>query len=102
MGCSTRDNVGVKAKVLRGEEEEERWGKLDPRLEVGAKLCKARRKQLGVRTGPRERILRLRGNMDWAVKPLRAWKLCSDPESHGGTTEVEGLVGADELVWVAA
>ena len=40
--------------------------------------------------------------MDGAVKLLRAWKLCSEPESNGGTPEVERLVRADELVWVAA
>ena len=71
-------------------------------MEVGVKLCKAQRKQPDVRPGPTGRILRLRGNMDRAVKLLRAWELCSEPESNGGTPEVERLVGADELVWVAA
>ena len=76
--------------------------KLDPRLEVGVKVCRARKKTAGCTAGPAERILRLRGNMDRAVKLLRAWKLCSEPESNGGTPEVERLVGADELVWAAA
>ena len=51
----------------------------------------ARKKAAGCMAGPAVRILRLRENMDGTVKLLRAWKLCSEPESNGGTPEVERL-----------
>ena len=70
--------------------------------EWASEIGKARKKTAGCTAGPVVRMLRLRGNMDGAVKPLTAWTLCSEPESIGGTPEVERLVGADELVWVAA
>ena len=85
--------------------------KLDPRLEVGVKVCRARKKTAGCTAGPAERILRLRGNLDGAVKPLRAWKLCSEPESEGhpgspktcgrGRTGVGSGVAAEAGGWDA-
>ena len=88
--------------VLRGVEEEvvgssilgRKGASKLVRLEENSWVCGG--------SGGAVRILRLRGNMDGAGKLLRAWKLCSEPESNGGTPEVERLVGADELVWVAA
>ena len=74
-------------------------------------IGKARRKTAGCTAGPTERILRLRGNMDGAVKLLRAWKLCSEPESHGnpgsrmtcgrGRTGVGSDVAAEAGGWDA-
>ena len=52
-------------------------------LKVASGFGKARGKQLGVRPGPAERILLLRGKMDGAVKPLGAWWEGWKPESGG-------------------
>ena len=52
-------------------------------MEVGVKIWQGSDKTAGCTAGPAERILRLRGNMDKAVNLLRAWKLCSEPESEG-------------------
>ena len=52
-------------------------------VKVVSGFGKARRNQLGMRPSPEERILLLRGNMDWAVKLLGAWWEGWKPESGG-------------------
>ena len=84
-------SCGLKAEVLRGVEEEERWGSSILGWEWASRMCKGRRKQLGVRPGPTGRILRLRGNMDGAVKLLKAWKLRSERESNGAPRKSKDL-----------
>ena len=84
-------SCGLKAEVLRGVEEEECWGRSILGWKWASKIGKARKKTAGCTAGPAERILRLRGNMDGAVKLLRAWKLCSEPESEGAPRKSKDL-----------
>ena len=84
-------SCGLKAVVLRGVEEGECWGGSILGCEWASGFGKARKKTAGCTVGPAVRILRLRGNMDGAAKLLRAWKLCSEPESEGAPRKSKDL-----------